>query len=109
MFARTTFPVTENLTLQFGTSSLTRRNYSEVKEISAGVPQGSVLGSDLQARDGPTIANFGEGISVEETTEKLQAVSGCFKNWRIKFNEAKSVHVNFTKLSYHPRLSTIRC
>jgi hypothetical protein len=90
-------------------------SYSELKEIRAGVPQGSVLGpvlylmytSDLPELQNNTIATFADdtailtvGSSNREATEKLQAaVDGIQKwteKWRITINETKSVHVNFT-------------
>jgi hypothetical protein len=98
-------------------------SYSELKKISAGVPQGSVLGpvlyllytNDIPACKEATIATFAddtaiiaEGESIEEATGKLQSaidkVNIWTKRWRIKLNEAKSVHVNITnkKFNYLP-------
>lgn len=98
-------------------------SYSEIKEISAGVPQGSVLGpflyllytNDIPDTEETTIATFADdtaiiavGDSIEETTNKLQAatdkVNNWTKKWRIKLNESKSMHVNFTnkKINHLP-------
>lgn len=89
--------------------------YSTLKEISAGVPQGSVLGpilyllytSDIPTMNEGTIATFADdtailavGNNVEEATRKLQNITNQVcnwtKRWRIKLNETKSAHVNFT-------------
>lgn len=98
-------------------------SYSELKEISAGVPQGSVLGpllyllytSDLPDMEEAVIATFAddtaiivEGNSIEETTNNLQIatdkISTWTKKWRIRLNEVKSVHVNYTnrRINYLP-------
>jgi hypothetical protein len=95
-------------------------SYSELNEISAGVPQGSVLGpvlyllykNDTQTCKEATIATFAddtaiiaEGDSIEEATGKLQSaidkVNIWTKRWRIKLNEAKSVHINFTNKKFN--------
>lgn len=92
--------------------------YSELKEIKAGVPQGSVLGPILYliyTRDIPqfeqdTIATFADDTAIlavgknhEEAANKLQTsvnqINNWTKRWRIKLNETKSVHINFTNKS----------
>lgn len=90
-------------------------HYSELKKIAAGVPQGSVLGPTLYllyTRDIPEdnsimMATFADDTAilavddtVEEATNKLQMALNKVKNWtqrwRIKLNETKSTHTNFT-------------
>lgn len=89
--------------------------YSDFKEANAGVPQGSVLGptlyllytSDIPTTDDVTIATFADdtailatGSTAQEATQKLQIAADEIKTWtekwRIKLNEMKSVHTNFT-------------
>lgn len=89
--------------------------YSELKDIKAGVPQGSVLGPtlyllytcDLPHIDNVTIATFADdtailavGNDAAEATEILQQASNQItrwtKTWKIKLNENKSTHTNFT-------------
>lgn len=89
--------------------------YSDIKEIRAGVPQGSVLGPvlyllftrDIPASEHTTIATFADDTAVlavgkdnEETAAKLQRavnqINDWTKKWKIKINESKSVHVDFT-------------
>lgn len=98
-------------------------SYSEIKQIKAGVPQGSVLGPvlyllytcDIPVLENNTIATFADdtaimavGVTHEEAVEKLQAaindVYDWTKKWRIKLNESKSTHIDFTnkKNAYHP-------
>lgn len=97
--------------------------YSELKSIKAGVPQGSVLGPvlyllytcDIPELENNTIATFADdtaimatGDSHEEAVEKIQSavnkICEWTKKWRVKLNECKSVHINFTnkKPQYHP-------
>jgi hypothetical protein len=87
--------------------------YSDLKEIKAGVPQGSVLGpvlqllymSNLLMPENNTVATFTDdrailavGHSNEEVTKTTRSCqsNNWTKRWHIKLNEAKSVHMNFT-------------
>lgn len=97
--------------------------YSDAYRIYAGVPQGSVLGpllyvlftSDLPEREENTLATFADDtavLAVGETTHiTIPKIRGFIKRlqdwtskWRIKMNETKSVHVDFTnrKIDYFP-------
>lgn len=98
-------------------------SFSDLKLIKAGVPQGSVLGpvlyllytSDIPDIGNNTIATFADDTAIMATgTNHKQAVNNVqkavntiynwTKKWRIKLNEAKSVHVDFTnkRPDYHP-------
>lgn len=89
--------------------------YSKLKKINAGVPQGSVLGpvlyvlftSDLPSPPDTKIATFADDTAIlvtdsniVEATSKLQSATDEIlewtKKWRMKLNEAKSTHINFT-------------
>ena len=97
--------------------------YSDYKNINAGVPQGSVLGpilyllftSDIPKLENNIIATFADdtaimavGTSVDDSTEKLQSALSKIYNWtekwKIKLNESKSVHIDFTnrRIEYKP-------
>lgn len=98
-------------------------SYSKLKDIKAGVPQGSVLGpilyllytSDLPTLENNTVATFADDTAIlavgkdnEESTQNLKLtvnqIHSWTKQWRIKLNEVKSVHVDFTnkRLNYLP-------
>ena len=90
-------------------------SYSELKEINAGVPQGSVLGPvlyllytcDIPKLENDTIATFADDTAILAvgnnntiSTQKLQSavnqINDWTNRWGIKLNETKSVHVDFT-------------
>lgn len=114
-----------NVRIQWDVTILS--NISDLKEIKAGVPQGSVLGpslyllytSDVPMASNNTIATFADGtlvLSVAETikqsasTTKLhEAVNHVIKwtkKWCIKWNEMKLMHVDFTnkKIQFFPHI-----
>ena len=93
--------------------------YSGLKPIKVGVPQGSVLGpalyllyiSDLPQPEGTTVATFADdtaimavGGDVVDATEKLQRAADEINNWNrqwlIELKEDKSIHVTFTNKRY---------
>ena len=99
--------------------------YSTLREIRAGVPQGSILGpilyllftSDLPEVENVTVATFADdtailavGFNIDEATLKLQKacekISTWTKKWKIKLNESKSVHINFTnrQIFHQPKI-----
>ncbi|KAL1460245.1 hypothetical protein WDU94_012171 [Cyamophila willieti] len=90
-------------------------SYSELMDINAGVPQGSVLGpvlyllytSDMPEEERNTTATFADdtafltiGHTTAEAASELNRTLSKFERWtiqwRIKLNETKSVHVDFT-------------
>ena len=94
--------------------------YSELKEIRAEVSQGSVLGPvlyllytcDIPTIEIGTVATFADDTAIlaveekiEDATEKLQTsvnkIHEWTRRWRIKLNEIKSAHVDFTNKNEH--------
>ncbi|CAA9999210.1 unnamed protein product [Nesidiocoris tenuis] len=96
---------------------------SGATRIQAGVPQGSVLGpllyvlytSDLPEREENTLATFADDTAIlavgETNYDTIPKLERSLKNlqnwttkWRIKMNEMKSVHVDFTnkRIDYLP-------
>lgn len=88
---------------------------SELCNISAGVPQGSVLGpilyllytSDLPTSESIITSTFADDTAIMATNknpqtasrdlqEHLAKIEKWMMKWRIKANESKSVHVTFT-------------
>ncbi len=89
--------------------------YSCLMEIETGVPQGSVLGpilyllytSDIPSTENNIIATFADDTvsmavgedyddSIAKVQEAISKIEAWTKKWRIKLNESKSVHVDFT-------------
>jgi hypothetical protein len=89
--------------------------YSGSKQIKAGVPQGSVIGpilyllytSDIPTTEDTLLATFADdtavltkGTDFEEAAVKAQKalldITNWTKKWRIKLNQQKSAHINFT-------------
>jgi len=92
-----------------------REAYSSLRQILAGVPQGSVLGHLLYliyTAHLPTLANSTTATFADDTAiltvhddpamaaHRLQIhlnkIQSWLKTWRMKANETKSVHVTFT-------------
>lgn len=89
--------------------------YSSYHKISAGVPQGSVLGpflyvlytNDIPRTDNTTLATFADDTAIlskhqdpviasDGLQNYLNQLQKWLKTWRICVNEGKSVHMTFT-------------
>ena len=88
---------------------------TSLHEILSGVPQGSVLGpvlyllftADLPTSFGVTTATFADDTAIlaaskdpvianQRLQQSLYSIQKWLNTWRIKANEAKSIHVTFT-------------
>lgn len=92
-----------------------RNETSELVQINAGVPQGSVLGpvlyvlftADLPTSDNVTTATFADDTAILATAsdpacaankvqQVLNNIETWLKKWKVRINEDKSTHVTFT-------------
>lgn len=95
--------------------------YSDLKKISAGVPQGSVLGpvlyllytGDVPQHKDTITATFADDTAILASDETIEAVTNKLqcainkvniwtKKWRIQLNELKSTYVIFTNKNVKP-------
>ena len=97
--------------------------FSELRPIQSGVPQCSILGPllyllytyDIPVNENCVVGTFADDTvimsidrNIESSTQNLQTaleeIEQWTKQWNIKLNSSKSIHVNFTnrKAEYKP-------
>lgn len=93
----------------------TNQEFSDIRQIRAGVPQGSVLGptlytiftSDMPLTDNVTIATYADDTALLASMDlpsdasnlvqiELDKIQNWLLKWRIRINTTKSTHVTFT-------------